>query len=101
MSCYQPCYNNKAGSRTSYQQQRRYFITKQKDCTCPRKRFREDLHKQLSQWRETGDRLIVCMDANEDIYKKSVSKMIMNRNGLGMNEVVGDFTGQRLGATFF
>ena len=99
--CYNPCYNSKAGSRTTYQQQRRYFIRVEKDRTCPRKRFREDLAKQLSKWREQGERLIVCMDANENIYTKRIGKMLTDENGLVMTEVVGAFTGQKLGATFF
>ncbi len=35
---YNPCGNGKLNSGTTYQQQRRYFITKQKDLTCPRKK---------------------------------------------------------------
>eukprot|EP00956_Cyclotella_meneghiniana_P012309 scaffold17488_cov39-Cyclotella_meneghiniana.AAC.2 len=49
---YNPCYNRKKQSKTSYQQAR------EKDLTCPRKQFRDDLIKQLVQWREEGDRLI-------------------------------------------
>ena len=41
------------------------------------------------------------MDANEDIYKKSIGKTLTNEEGLAMKEVVGDFTGKKLGATFF
>ena len=52
-------------------------------------------------WREEGDRLIVCMSANENIYKKSIGKMLTDPEGLAMREVVGDFTGKKLGATFF
>ena len=37
---YNSCYNKKKESNTSYQQHRRFFITKQKDRTFPRKRFR-------------------------------------------------------------
>lgn len=98
---YNPCYNNKPNSRTVYQQHRRHFILREKDDTCPRKRFRQDLVAQLEKWREEGDRLIVCMDANENIYKKSIGKTLTKINGLGMREVVGDFTGQQIGATFF
>ena len=32
---YNPCYNNNPNSSTSYQQQRRFFINKRKDLTCP------------------------------------------------------------------
>ena len=71
------------------------------DQTCPRTRFREDFTKQLEQWRGAGDRLIVCMDANENIYRKQIGKLLTNEEGLAMKEVVGDFTGQKLGATFF
>ena len=47
---YNPCYNNKKESRTSYQQHRRYFITTEKDRTCPRTRFKTDLVWHLQQW---------------------------------------------------
>ena len=98
---YNPCYNNKKESNTSYQQHRRFFITKQKDKTCPRKRFREDLVSQLKNWRANGDRLIVCLDTNEDIYNKSIGRILTEREGLAMSEVVGDFTCQKVGATYF
>ena len=101
VSCYNPCYNKNLTSKTSYQQHRRYFILRENDDTCPRKRFRQDLVRQLKSWRENGDRLIVCMDANEDIYKKSIGKELTETNGLNMKEVVGEYTGRPLGATFF
>ena len=41
------------------------------------------------------------MDANEDIYKKSLGKSITSRDELNMNEVVWIFTGKNIGATFF
>ena len=98
---YNPCVTNRRATRSTYQQHKRYFVTKESDRTCPRTRFREDLVRQLTKWREAGDRLIVCMDANENIYKKSIGKTLTKEDGLGMKEVVGDFTGQQLGATFF
>jgi exonuclease III len=98
---YNPCYNNKQESKTSYQQQRRYFITKERDLTCPRTRFREDLVALLTKWRLEGDRLVVCLDANEDIYKKSIGKALTESEGLNMSEVLGTFTGEKLGATYF
>ncbi len=56
---------------------------------------------QLLLWRQDGDKLIVCLDANEDIYCKSIGKALMDINGLAMKEVVGEFTHQCVGATFF
>ena len=45
--------------------------------------------------------MIVCMDANENIYHKQIGKILTNEEGLAMKEVVGEFTGKQLGATFF
>ena len=73
---YNLCYNKKMKSRTSYQQKPRYLILKEKDRTCPRKRMHDDLIRQLQDWREEVDRIILCMDANEDIYKKILGKSI-------------------------
>ena len=46
---------------------RHYFIRKEKGMTYPRTRFRQNLAKQLIQWREEGDRLVGCLDINDDI----------------------------------
>jgi hypothetical protein len=98
---YNPCGNAKLNSGTTYQQHRRYFVTMKKDITCPRKPFHNDLMKQLNKWRREGDCLVVCMDPNEEIYKKSLGKSLTSSEGLNMVEVVGEFTGKRIGATFF
>ena len=82
---YNPCYNNKKELNTSSQQHQQFFITKQKDRTCPRNRFREDLIAQLKQWREDGDQIIVCLDTNENIYNKSIGKKLTDREGLAMS----------------
>ncbi len=55
----------------------------------------------LKQWREEGDRLIKCMDANKDIYKKLIGKTLTDREGLNMVEAVVEFTGKKIGPTFF
>jgi hypothetical protein len=67
---YNLCYNKNPESSTTYQQHCRFFVTQRRDLTCPRTKFREDLVAQLQWWRKEGDRLIICLDANEDIYKK-------------------------------
>ncbi len=71
-----------------------------KDTTCPRKRFHDNLMKQLNKWCHEGDHLVVCMDANEDIYTKSLGKSLTSSEGLNIVEVVGDFTSKRIGDTF-
>ena len=98
---YNPCYNKKKESNTSYDKNQRFFTTKKKDRTCPRKRFQEDLIAQLNQWREYGDRLIVCLDTNENIYNKIIGKKLTDREGLAMSEVVREFTCKNFGSTYF
>jgi hypothetical protein len=93
--------NSKLNSRASYQQHRHFFITQQKDLTCPKKWFRDDLVKQLEERREEGDSILVCMDMNKDIYKEKIGKVLTNKDGLNMVEIVGEFTGKKIGATFF
>ena len=56
---------------------------------------------QLTKWRQYGERLIVCMDAKEDIYRKSIGKALVKTDGLNMIEAVDNYTGQQLGAAFF
>jgi hypothetical protein len=89
---YNPCYNKNLDSSTSYQQHRRYFITKKGNLTCPRIKFREDLVAQLKKWHKEGNQLIVCLDANKHIYKKSIGQALTDIEGLAMREVVGAFT---------
>ena len=96
VSGYNPCSNRKVDSGTTYQQHRRCLINKEKDRTCPRTHFRNDLVKQLKKWRKEGNRLIVCLDANEDIYLESIGRELSHFTGLGMQEVVGQFTGEKL-----
>ena len=67
----------------------------------PRDKFYEDLIALLTKWREGGDRIIVCLDANENIYSKRIGKALTEVDGLAMKEVVGEYTGEKLGATHF
>ncbi len=98
---YNPCGNNKLNSGMSYQQQKRFFVTTHKNLTCPRKHFHDDLISHLLKWRKEGDRLVVCVDANEHIYKESIGRSLTDWEGLNMREVVGEFTGTKLGPTSF
>jgi hypothetical protein len=41
------------------------------------------------------------MDANDHIYKGLIGQSLTNEAGLGMKEVIKDFTGEELGPTFF
>jgi hypothetical protein len=99
---YNPCVNRRSDNRTSYQQQRRFMIMHKKDHrTCPCTKFHEDLIQLLKTWCAAGDRIIVCLDANEDIYKKVIGKALTEEGALAMKEVVGSYMEKKIGPTFF
>ena len=93
---YSPCANKKKDSGMVYQQHRCHLINKVKDDTCPRARFQEDLLCQMKQWRKDDERLILCLDANKNIYREELGWRLTELNGLGMKEVVGEFTAWQL-----
>jgi hypothetical protein len=51
--------------------------------------------------RSKGNRLIVCIDANNHIYEGVIGTALTRNNGLAMKEVVLNATGKALGATYF
>jgi len=101
ITAYNPCKNTSVNSGTTYQQQRRYFITKKKDLTCPRKIFQRDLIRQLKSWRESGDRIILFMDHNEHAIKGPLGRELGKKDGLDLREAILQYTGKSPGATFF
>jgi hypothetical protein len=98
---YSPCANKKKDSGTVYQQHPRHLINKLNDNTCPRLRFREDLLRKMKQWRRKGEQLILCLDANKNIYRGELGRELTDLHGLGMKDVGGEFTASKLGATYF
>ena len=60
-----------------------------------------DLIKHLETWREEGARIVLCVDTNENIYDKALGKRLTITVDLNMKEVVGSFTGKKVGSTFF
>ncbi len=80
-----------------YQQHRQHLINKLKDDTCPHARFREDLLCHMKKWQKEGVRLILCINANENIYWGELGQQLADLDGLGMKEVVGEFTANSLG----
>jgi hypothetical protein len=59
---YNPCRTSPSQLSTSYQLQRAYWTMVKKDTSCPRLKFKEDLIRLLTSWREEGRRLILCLD---------------------------------------
>ena len=55
----------------------------------------------MKTWRSKGNRLIVCMDANNHIYKVAINTALTDNNGLAMKEVILNATRKASGATYF
>jgi hypothetical protein len=98
---YSPCSNKKKDSGTVYQQHRRHLINKLNILTCPREWICKDLLQQMKQWQAAGECLVLCLNANKNIYRAKLGRQLTDLHGLGMKEVVGEFMGRRLGTTFF
>ena len=98
---YCPCKNNRSNNGTSYQQQRRYFVKVEKSTICPRDRFRSDLCELVAKWRAEGKRVVVMLDANENVYKDKLGRQLVDPEGLGLKEVVLESTKTHLTATHF
>ena len=81
---YNPCKSNHQDNSTSYSQQRWHQIWQGDHIIRLRVKFREDLGKLLQEWRARGDKLVVCINANENIYTQALG---------GMVEAVGAYTG--------
>ncbi len=48
----------------------------------------------MTQWQAAGERLVLCLDVNETIYRAELGWQLTDLHGLGMREVVGNFTGK-------
>ena len=61
---------------------------------CLRVCFQEDLIVQLVEWKEDGDRLIVVLDTNHNIYRNDIRKALTDGDGLDMTKAVWAYTGK-------
>ncbi len=98
---YNPCKNKNVNSGMTYQHQQRYFITKEKDITCPLILFRNHLVKQIKQWHDAGNRIILFMDHNKYVINRPLGKVLADKEGSGLHEAIIQHTGISPGATFF
>jgi hypothetical protein len=92
---YSPCTNKNKDLGTVYQQHHL------KDDTCPHAWFREDLLCHMKKWQKEGERLILCVDANKNTYQGELGRQLTDLDGLGIKEVVGEFTAKQVAATYF
>ena len=83
---YQPCITRKRSMSSTIAQQRRYWLLHGLR-VCPRVKFREDLFNLLKQWRENGEKLILLMDANENLLSGPIERMLRHPD-LDMEDVI-------------
>jgi exonuclease III len=98
---YCPCPSRRPDNGSSYQQQRRYFLVEEKVDVDPRKRFLSDLKALLESWKSAGKRIVVMLDANEDVYRGDIGRCLTDENGLDLVEAVSRTCGKKLSATHF
>ena len=83
VAAYRPVLN-KTGILSVWSQQRSYFDSINDD-RCPREIFTADLCAEIVQWFETGDQIIIGLDANEDVRNGGFSAKLSR---LGLQETI-------------
>ena len=86
ISAYQPCRTKRQRFTTIYAQQSRFF-QQHGDMRCPIEIFRQHLTQQLRQWREQGDRIILFLDANENLMSGPLQKQL-TANPLNLQDLI-------------
>ena len=66
VSAYNPCKSK--GNNTVYTQHQEHFRNLKTDRE-PNKAFQEDLQEALQSWNKAGDKVVLYMDANQDVRR--------------------------------
>ena len=88
---YQPCRTRKRAKNATAAQQRRYWRARN-NYQCPRKLFRHQLLEQLRKWRTAGEKLVLLIDANEDMESGPLQKLLRDTD-LDMKDAVKQRSG--------
>ena len=75
VSAYAPTRMSVSKAETYWQQQVRH-ITRKRLKTNPKKMFRKDILRQLQRRRSKGERMVLVMDANEDVTDGVVRRQL-------------------------
>ncbi len=85
ISAYHPNKSKRRDLNTVYSQHLRYHEAKG-ETACPLVLMRRDLGTSLRKWRDAGEKLIVFLDANEDVTNGSMQRLLTG-DELNMREV--------------
>ena len=86
VTAYAPTGSKSSGLSTYYKQSDRY-IKKNGLNSTPKKMFRDDLCAVLKQWRLQGDRIVLMMDANDNVLNGHIAKALA-KDGIELKEAV-------------
>lgn len=84
VSAYQPVPSDYSHGWTVNAQHHTYFNSKG-DFTNPRAAMLRDLEQVLRRWRNDGDRIVLCIDMNDDMTNSPMQRMLSSE-GLDMRE---------------
>jgi len=77
VSIYRPCPSN--GPMSTYQQQVRFWSSKNLDC-CPRSKLLEDLKVEIQSWQDAGEQVILLADMNDEVTAQPFHKFCQDLN---------------------
>ena len=83
VAAYKPCVNT-GGNNTVYVQHQQHYRQQESDKE-PVQAFLQDLKAAIQQWQASQERIIIYMDANEDVRQGPVADMF---HSLGMKEQI-------------
>lgn len=86
VTAYAPTGSKSSGLLTYYKQSERY-IKKYGLNSGPKKMFKDDLCAVLEQWMVQGNRIILMMDANDNVLNGHIAKALA-KDGIKLKEVV-------------
>ena len=86
VTAYAPTGSKSSGLSTYYKQSERY-IKKNGLNSTPKKMFRDDLCAVLKQWRLQGDRIVLMMDASDNVLNGHIAKALA-KDGIELKEAV-------------
>ena len=72
VTAYRPVLNT-SGALSVWNQQKAHFETKDDD-RCPRAIFTDDMLKEIRNWKEEWDQIVIGIDANEDVHTGKLAK---------------------------
>ena len=94
VAAYNICDTKPEGSRTQYQQIKRYCQNNELENEDPKELFKKDFSKQCKDWKSNGERLFIIMDTNDHIMTSSLTSKLAEE-GIELEEFSHNFWGEK------